>query len=288
MVENICKNNQCGFSPRCPLRRSATTEAKRKDAPPCQFQPGATASTPAPAAPKSASWDDPVQFTMRPESCGWIGLLFIRGAVENEIVRALREVEAEFPTLAGLMIIYDCPGGDFLAGEMLERTTLVAKQTMPVVAFVKSAHSTALIPARAAHRVYADANGELGTFGIMTHVCDGKTAKPLVNRQSPQKCPDRRLSWPPRRFIVDDADLDRLQTLLDCQYEADLFLVARYAGRDTEALRSHLDGRTMSAEEAMVIGLVDGILTEHEAYKKLVKMVNERSQTNEVKKEKKL
>ncbi|MFZ7127714.1 MAG: hypothetical protein ACOWWM_16270 [Desulfobacterales bacterium] len=209
-------------------------------------------------------------------------MLYVNGPVDDEIASPLAEVEGDLPTLAALQVVFNSPGGTFLAGELLERLILQAKAVMPVGAFVRDARSTVVIPAVAAHATRGDSGAITGGFGMMIHTCDGHKPMVVVNSQSPRKYDGGPMLWPPRKFLKSHTELQRLQTLADRQYETDLELVSRYSGTPPDRLRPYLDGRPLLAEEAVEAGLLQGICDEDTAYSELLLMA-ERSKTEKEK-----
>lgn len=254
MLKDPCSNQKCEFFHLC------------------RFRPASPDDRPVPAIGlrvPARQTRTPLQFLLRVEAgIGWMGVLHVAGRVENDIKDALDEVEADLPTLAGLLVVYDSPGGAFRAGDYLERITLLAKQTMPVVAFVKSACSTCIIPSLAADATFGAPDCITGCFGNMRVFCDGKKPHPLINAQSPKKF-EGGTPWPPDAF-GDDKERQRLQELADLCAAKDLAIISGYSLKPLGHLRPFLDGRVLEAEESLEAGLVQKLCSEDEAYEFLL------------------
>lgn len=265
MAVKSCLNPACEFHRGCPARLAEAMPSKRRAA-------GENR-----AAPQDGRKDQrrgPVEFMVR-IGFGLVGILWVNGAIENDVAADLAGVEEELPTLAGLMVIYACPGGTFRAGYLLERLTLVAKQTMPVVAYVRSALSTAIIPALAADVTLGAPDCTCGCFGNIRVFCSGSAPQVITNSQSPLKFEGGTPPWPPES-VGDEGDLDRLRAVADRVAEDDIRLIAGYCARPVEHLRPFLDGRVLDADEALAAGLINRVCNEDEAYEKLLKLIQKK------------
>lgn len=256
---DYCKNSSCQFNNCC----SFSSPSAPDERPVCQ----------SPSHPQRC---ESVQFIMHMERFGVIGKLWISGTLEDSICRALNDVETLLQELSGLMVYFDSPGGSFMGGIYVERLILAAKGRMPVLAYVKSAMSAALIPALAAHWTCGDHMAVLGAFGMAFPACDGQRPFMIINKQSPEKFGPKPPRLLPRVFIESSKHRERLQGLANRQYNLDLSLLVMYSGVSVEQLRPYLDGRAMIAREALAAGLLDKVCTQNEAYDFLVREIRNR------------
>lgn len=267
MIETKCKNDQCEFYDTCPIRSAGEVPNDQ--------------GTDAIAYSATRRWFGSVRFLRRAERCGDIGRLWVTGPIEHSIVPPLEDVESQLPELVGLIVYIDSLGGSFRGGIALERLILLAKEKMPVVSFIQGdAASAALIPAVAADLTCGDHTAILGGFGMAFQACDGQQPCMIINEQSPEKFGVTPPRVHPTVFIESEEHRQRLQNLVNRQWDRDLSLLVAYSGVSTERLRPYLDGRMMIAREALAAGLLDEICKEGEAYKKVVRLATKRIKTH--------
>lgn len=248
MIDDPCKNPSCEWHQACPLR------------PPAQV-PGACVDPPIIFHAKDS--EAGAQFTIRLDrKPPYIGELHICGSLtESNVAEAIEDAQAEMPGLGGLLIFSDSRGGAAFAGKQLEALIIDARHNGIVTAsYIKEAHSAAVLPCLAADQTFMSPNGEIGGFGSLLHVCDGRRPRVLVSAGAPRKFGSDPAPWPPALLIQTDKARNQLQAMLDNEYKTNLQWVARHAGRDVDALRPLMDGRVLSADEALEAGLVFGVL----------------------------
>lgn len=190
-----------------------------------------------------------------------IGELRIEGEIsKRNLAAALGELEMEAPAMAGLLVYFNCPGGNSRHGALLEEHLLKVRRLMPVVGYIDTATSAAVLPAVVCHQLYAAPGGVTGGFGCYINACDGRQPRLVVNRQSPQKVCQKTPTEPPTYLFSEALPPAAVQEMLDDIFESDLRWVARYRDVDVETLRMLMDGRALTAREALAAGLIDGVL----------------------------
>jgi ClpP class serine protease len=201
----------------------------------------------------------------------FIGKVFIRGSIKNDIRPAVDCVLDSLHMFDGLLLVFDCRGGAGLAARMLMGMVVIAGATIPVVGYAEGrACSAALFPLAASEAAFANPYAALGVFGCTNPYCDGRTPGALVSTQSPKKPPP--IDWPQRKYIAPDK-LPGLQAETDAAYEEDLVLIARNVGLDRERLRPYLDGRLLGPQEAQKAGLISGVCSQDQALENLRQLI---------------
>ena len=260
-----CRNSDCQFAPTCAIRR-ADLGTKNQIVP-------TDAKPPAPP-PRREPWKDPIQFTVRPsDGRGWIGALSIRGRLENTHQRQLMTHADDIMDMSGLLITWDTPGGCTGAGVTLDALIAMCKTRMPVVSWVRQGLSAATLPIASCEAAFSHPCAELGGFGIVRGVCDGRNPRTMVNRQSPHK-----LDGLDPLPLLDltfcrNGDAMAIQRDIDKIYEVALGQLATYTGTNADRLRRYMDGRVLTSRQARRIGLIDKIGFEHEAYDHLTTLM---------------
>ena len=213
-------------------------------------------------------------FEIKEEVCGRVGLVNFTGEITPRLLRCIEDLEMILPSLAGLFVCWDSPGGLTAFAERIELFILRATQKMPVVSFILRCQSAALIPACVANLVFSDGGGLLGSFGFGAFLCDGEQPQYVVCEQSPGKWTAEGPGYSPRAFWRGGEE-DRLALIgsLNNQYERGLALLSLYRRVPAERLRAILDGGDFLARTALKRGLIDAIMTEEEAYQSFLNLV---------------
>jgi ClpP class serine protease len=256
-----CKNTECRFRAACPLRPKE----------PAAYSSEGMPASSAPSAPAS-------NFEVRQEPQGSIGLLYIKGRLDDSLSPILVDVEAAVESLDGLLVVMNSTGGDHHAAKGLRLTIHAAKRFVPVVAWVQTALSGAVLTCLAADATYAASDAQVGAFGGCCAACDGRQPIMLVNRQSPFKWDHRPRA--PRTLLLDCECESIIQRVLDESFEQDLQLAGHYTGTDADDLRTVLNGRVLTAQQAFDAGLIASICSEDEAYTKLLNMNDNQTEAN--------
>lgn len=201
-----------------------------------------------------------------------IGQLHVHGFLsEKSIARALEDMEKALPRLKGVFVTFDSPGGNGKAGYRLEEAIARARGRMPVVGFVHTACSAAMLPAAACSQCYIDEDGFGGGAGIISYACDGHSPRWFVNSQSQRKLDGREAPATGAYGRLSQKGLRMLQQKLDTDFERDLERLALYREVDADELRPFLDGVALNADDMIRAGLVDDISNEHQAYLELLR-----------------
>jgi hypothetical protein len=263
-----CRNPACEYHDQCGLR-------------------GVPAAMPALSSPKESDSGAEVgednsalrghSFEVRQEPCGAIGALVVQGAINDSLLPVIRQGEPALHGLAGLFVVFDTLGGSVAVSDRLEAFVHKMMKQIPVVSFILRGLSGAVLPAAATDLCIMDIAGIVGGFGVCQYFCDGDTPRFIVSHQSPRKCGGGRPPWAPPRFATLTAsDRDEMQVHVNRQFERDIAAVARYRRVAVAHLRPFLDGRNLLSWEAREAALIDEVLCEEEAYKRLLGLVDAR------------
>lgn len=272
-----CQNPDCEYTTRCSIRAADAVAACGREIT-IETVPAAPPPEPAPVpspTPTPEPWKDSIQFNMRPEPSGWTGILTVRGILPADLHSQLSGFYGDILEMSGLLIRFDTLGG--MCGQVLHGLVLLAGTKMPVVGWVRQhCYSAGVLPLTACDVSCCSQFGHVGGFGICQGVCDGSTPETLVSIQSPQKIQPGTFYPFEHREFARNGDAERIQAELDKDYESDFRRIQNYTKADPQLLREYLDGRLLTPQEGMKIGLIDKIATEDTAYAKLLQLVNER------------
>lgn len=224
------------------------------------------------AAMLAAPLRPPVVFEQleRPGGGDRIAIIDVGGGIDESLARnvgrAVDHVLAD-ATIRGVVLRVDSPGGAVAPSDRIGRDVgRLVQSGRPVVAsYGGVAASGGVFVSCGADAILAEPTTTTGSVGVIASLMTfeglldlvGVTPVTLVAAESPRKgdANDLFRSWT-------DADRAVVQRLLDSAQA--LFVERVTTGRagkaaDPELLRSVLDGRVFTADEAVAVGLVDGI-----------------------------
>lgn len=185
------------------------------------------------------------------------------GRIDQTALPVIRKVEAaiESRNLTELRLFIDCEGGQHgPTEEVLGAIEKAKSHGVLTASFVKFAMSAGLEVAVACDRVYAAPDSWLGGLGSLMFTCFQRSEQKLfVSSKSPKKIAEPR--QPP--WIFDGRPLSRA----GAEYQADVDkLLDQTVGRISRARNIpardvwlFADGRRLSAQQAVSLGLVDEI-----------------------------
>jgi len=257
MIENRCRNLSCQFRTNCPFLAAPSRDSEESV--------GKSIAMPSIRDPSPTR-----SFEVREETVGRVGILAIEEKITSCLLPAVDEARSVLPGLQGLYLYLSSPGGDGNVARRIQRLVLAARSLgIPVLACGNIVCSVALEIGILADRFLLDSVAIVGGFGACFHYCVGQGPQVLVSPQSPKKAvaPDVDfLNWgtPPRG----------ISNRLHNQYEDSIFVVALSRKCSVEELRQILDGRVISAREAVKRKLADGLMaTEPEGYEQFLTLV---------------
>lgn len=172
-------------------------------------------------------------------------------------IAALREARRD-PTVRGVVLHVDSPGGSALVSEQLHREVLRLREKKPVVAFFDGvAASGGYYLATHAHAIVAQPTTLTGSIGV---VSARLLARDLLDRLGVRTEVVRTRAhadlYSPARSL-DDAERAIVRRELDATYDLFLMRVAEGRTMSVDAVRAVAGGRVWSGADAAERGLVD-------------------------------
>jgi ClpP class serine protease len=254
-----CQNDVCIYCETCTIRNGALA-TEETFAWISKEQP-----------PEGVEW---VNFAIRQEDAGPVAVISLCGRIWDASLELLERAEG-VPDLSGVLLLIDSQGGSALVKNKAQLTILRLRRRVPVVAFAYDALSAAFEIGVASDLFFGTECSVFAGFGVCAFLCVDR-AKPVLmtSWQSPQKCTG--VPFLPPFQIEESKYLALQQTVLDQQYEVGLCAVALLRVIDPETVRGDLDGRELTAERALELKLIDGILPEELVYLKLLELISKR------------
>lgn len=196
-----------------------------------------------------------------------IARLHVEGLIVRDEDRnaALAQI-AEDPTIRGLVVHVDSPGGTVVGGEDLFRGLRAVSEAKPVAAVMGSvATSAAYMASVAADRVFAREGTITGSIGVILQSTDftGLLAKlgiqPEAIKSSPLKAQPNPLE------PLSPAARQATQAVVTDIYDLFVDMVAERRGMSRARTVELADGRIYTGRQALKAGLIDGVGGEMEA-----------------------
>jgi len=192
------------------------------------------------------------------------------GGTSTLVAQAAIEKAAADPDVDSIFLLVDSPGGEVAGTEELANAVYAARQVKPTHAHVDDlTASAALWVAGQADTMTANATAEVGSVGVVAMVADDSEfwkeagVKFHVISTGARKG-DFAMGVP----IEKDA-LKALQGRVDELGEQFQVALVRGRGLSAEAIKTLSDGRVVSAEAGVDLGLVDGIMGRQDAFNAL-------------------
>jgi signal peptide peptidase SppA len=195
------------------------------------------------------------------EMYGGTSALLAQAAIR--VARAAEDVDSIF-------LLIDSPGGEVAGIEELAGEVALAAEAKPVYAHIDDlGASAALWVASQATRVTANATAEVGSVGVVAVVPDTTEAWAKLGVKFHVVSTGDQKGALVDGVPVTEGALEELQQRVDDIHIH--FRLALIEGRDLsdDALEKLSDGRIVGAEEALTLGLVDGLSTKTAAFMRL-------------------
>ena len=196
-----------------------------------------------------------------------VARLLVDGEISDtaRMIKAL-DAMAEDDSAVALVVSISSPGGGVYASVALHDAIARVAQTKPVVAVMRGvAASGGFMVAMPARRIFAGPSTLTGSIGVIAQLPEfsGLLAKVGVTAETittgalkDQPNPAHPLSEDGRAY---------LHTLIGDMFEQFVAIVASGRHMDPAKVREIADGRAFTGRQALALGLVDEMGTEHEA-----------------------
>jgi protease-4 len=190
-----------------------------------------------------------------------IARLHVEGLiVRDEDRNALLARIAEDPTIRGLVVHIDSPGGTVVGGEDLFRGLRTVAEAKPVAAVMGSvATSAAYMAGVAADRILAREGTVTGSIGVILQTANVNTLLERIGIEPVTiKSSELKGTPSPVEPLTDEARAATQAVVLDL-YEFFVGIVEARRPLDSGAVRALADGRVFSGRQAVANGLIDAI-----------------------------
>lgn len=180
--------------------------------------------------------------------------------VASETFAALLDGLRRAPSVRGVGLRIDSPGGDALASDLLWRSIERLREEKPVVVSMgEVAASGGYYLASAADRVFAEAGSVTGSIGVVGGKLnlEGLYRRVGVGRDGVERGARAGLLSETRGFTPDERRVVRRE--METLYAAFLDRVARGRGLAVDAVHGVAQGRVWSGQRALRVGLVDAL-----------------------------
>lgn len=181
----------------------------------------------------------------------------------------------EDPSLQGLILRIDSPGGSVTASDLIYHELKKFKEErpeVPILAYMQDvAASGGLYVAMAADEIYALPTTVTGSIGVITFLPDlrGLSDKVGFGMRVIKSGENKDLGSPWREMT--DGERAIFQAMIDSMYEQ--FISTILEGREEqgltrEALMAFADGRILTATQAKELGIIDGVAYPEEVFER--------------------
>jgi len=174
----------------------------------------------------------------------------------DRLSQALRKIRLDDDVKAVVLRV-NSPGGSAMASDLIQREVIATKKVKPVVISMGTvAASGGYWISAYGNRIFAEPStltGSIGVFGVVPNI------KKLANEQgfTTDGIQMGKLGQPSLTKPLSEAELARLQSLVDEIYQQFLQKVSEGRNMKKDAVHEIAQGRVWSGQEALKLGLVD-------------------------------
>lgn len=184
---------------------------------------------------------------------------------DRDVAEMLEEL-AETPSVRGVVVSIDSPGGTTTGAEELYAAIRRVAEVKPTVAFVDGmAASGGYIAALAADRIVSRQTAIVGSIGVLiqspnvSDLLDRIGVEVVEVKSTPLKAAPSALT------PIDPAAVEAIQIVIDDTYDWFVDLVGERRPLTTAQVERVSDGRVHNGRQALALGLVDALGTEADA-----------------------
>ncbi|PAF44263.1 signal peptide peptidase SppA [Helicobacter sp. 11S02596-1] len=197
--------------------------------------------------------------------------IYLYGPIfESEDTRTQIETILKNPSIKGVLLLINSPGGGLGASIEISDMIRELKTKMPVIAYVEGTMASGSYYAgMVADKIYANRGALIGSIGV---IFNGMNIQNLANKigiksQSIAAGKYKEIGT----FMREWTPLEKgfLQDLIQEEYQMFISDVASVRGLDPKDSQKYAEGKIFSASNALKLGLIDKIASQNEAIKAL-------------------
>ena len=182
-----------------------------------------------------------------------------RSAVATEIIEEIDAAAAD-PDIKAVVMRIDSGGGDIYASEMIWRAVRRAAEAKPfLVSMGDVAASGGYYIAAPAALILAEANSITGSIGIFSIKIDLSGLFNLAGVKTQVYKTGENADWDRLDAPLSSVARERLQQILQAYYDTFVSRVAAGRKLSEARVREIAEGRVYTGEQALALGLVDGV-----------------------------
>lgn len=204
------------------------------------------------------------------------------GIQSYQNIRSNLEAALADPSVKGIMLEMDSPGGSVAGAFDLRDFIMEAKQQKPIYAYARDTMaSAAYLIGSAATKVYGSQTSSVGSIGVVAmHIDQSQRNKTQGIKPTFVHAGEFKTAGNPHEPLKGSA-LEYLQESVNQSYDMFVNAVAEARGLDDQVIRD-TEARVYRGEEATNLGLLDGVMTFEDAMEELATISPQRvlTQTN--------
>ncbi len=190
-----------------------------------------------------------------------LGRLGFQECDTSEVTAAVNRAASD-PAIAAIILKIDSPGGSARGVGDLSDAVYAARAAKPVVAFIEDlGASAAYHVASQATKVYSNRSGVVGSIGVYAVVPDLSQLYSNIGVKVHVLRAGEFKGAGTSGTQITDAQLAEFQRVVDGLAELFVAAVARGRGFSVSKAKGLADGRVHIGQQAVAIGLVDGLAT---------------------------
>lgn len=200
-----------------------------------------------------------------------LGKIYLQNAIlSGENIRSQINKILKTPTIKGVLLIIDSPGGS--VGASVEIADMIAelKEKMPIVAYVQGTMASGSYYAGMyANKIYANRGTLIGSIGVIFSGANiEELSKKLgIKAQGVVAGKYKEIGTFTRKWTPEEKGF--LQNLIQEEYAMFVGDVAKIRGLDTKSSKEYAEGKVFSAKKALELKLIDKVGTRNQAISEL-------------------
>ena len=185
---------------------------------------------------------------------------YLFGGTSTEKTRSALKAALADASVSQILLHIESPGGQVSGTAELADDVREATAKKPVTAYVEDiGASAAYWVASQASALYVNKAGMVGSIGVFTTVTDSSEVAARMGYKVSLISTGKFKGAGQPGVKITDAQLEQWQKQVDATFSDFKEAVATGRGMGTDAVRSVADGRMFKSDEALTLGLVDGI-----------------------------
>lgn len=197
--------------------------------------------------------------------------IYLKGPIiDSEGIAAQIDKILATPSIKGVLLIINSPGGSMSASVEISDMIAELKQKMPVIAYVEGVMASGSYYAGMyADKIYANRGSLIGSIGVIfngVNIAD-LAHKLGIEQQAIAAGEYKEIGTFTRKWTPQERAF--LKNLIDEEYHMFVSDVADARGLDSKTSKEYADGKVFSAKKALKLGLIDTIGTQNQAIEML-------------------